>query len=334
MAHQVREEEHRALQHADQHQVLARVVARDLRRRARATRRSRSSAGTRISPIASSSVVHAVSSLWGVGGLRAARRCACVARSAARPVRRPPARRCGRSSIAVPCSDSAAISSARRARPRAGPPTAPSASRCTTSRRSAGGSARRRAELDRAAPGEHLVDERVEHLASSRSSSASASTFASAPGWTRRKRRHQPARAPARARTRRWRCSRPRRQLSPRSRAVRGRLLAREARAAAGPAPLARAHPEQRPAARRGREPVEDRLDLVGGGVAGGHVGAARRAPARAAAAVALRRAPTPGGCPSPARRGRSDLERARRAARTAPRSGARRRRPRRAARS
>ena len=40
---------------------------------------------------------------------------------------------------------------------------------------------------------------------------------------------------------------------------------------------VARAHAEQRAAAGRGGEPVEHRLDLVGGGVAGGDVGAALR---------------------------------------------------------
>ena len=45
-----------------------------------------------------------------------------------------------------------------------GRPAASSASRCTTSRRSAGGSSRRRASAIVARAPEHVVDERVEHL--------------------------------------------------------------------------------------------------------------------------------------------------------------------------
>ena len=45
--------------------------------------------------------------------------------------------------------------------------------------------------------------------------------------------------------------------------AVGGRLLARDAQQRADQPPVARRHPQQRAPARRGREPVENRLDLV-----------------------------------------------------------------------
>ena len=85
-------------------------------------------------------------------------------------------------------------------------------------------------------------------------------------------------------------------------------------------------HPEQRAPARRGGEPVEDGLDLVGRGVAGGDQRAARlREPLRLGVAHLARpglhvaRAARPARCTSAARR----------AARTARRSTPRRRRPR-----
>jgi hypothetical protein len=58
---------------------------------------------------------------------------------------------------------------------------------------------------------------------------------------------------------------------------VSGGLRARDPEQRADQVPLARRHAEQRPAPGGSREPVEDRLDLVGGGVAGGEVGPARR---------------------------------------------------------
>ena len=89
VAHQVREEEHRALEHADQQQVLARVVARDLLAPARAPAAPRSSAGTRISPIACV-VAHASILVGarrvGVASDRPRSRAACAERE--HPVRR------------------------------------------------------------------------------------------------------------------------------------------------------------------------------------------------------------------------------------------------------
>jgi hypothetical protein len=58
--------------------------------------------------------------------------------------------------------------------------------------------------------------------------------------------------------------------------AVRAGVLAAELEQRADQAAVARGHAEQRAAARRRRQPVEDRLDLVGGRVSGGHLGPAR----------------------------------------------------------
>ena len=216
VAHQVREEEHGALEHADEQQVLARVVARDLARPAPGPGAARSSAGTRVSPIASSSRPR-VSTLRGVRRARAgpavrASHEAQHPRSVDAPARRRQIEHRG----AVLGQRGDLVGAPARPR-RAGPPAAPSASRWTTSRRSAGGSARSRASSISLAPVERLVDERVEHGAPRRAGSRRA------PARSPR-RRDAPPRAPAPARSRIRprayvvdRCSRPRASSSPRS---------------------------------------------------------------------------------------------------------------------
>ncbi len=54
---------------------------------------------------------------------------------------------------------------------------------------------------------------------------------------------------------------------------VGGGLLTRERQQRAHERPISRAHAEQRAPARRRRQPVEDRLHLIGRGVPGGDVG-------------------------------------------------------------
>ena len=110
--------------------------------------------------------------------------------------------------------------------------------------------------------------------ASSRSSSAVRSTLASAAGCSARSAGISPWRARLRANA----GDALRRVLAPREaarRAPRRGLRAPGAEQRAHEPALARAHAEQRAPARRGGEPVEHRLDLVGRGVAGGHVGVA-----------------------------------------------------------
>ena len=123
--------------------------------------------------------------------------------------------------------------------------------------------------------------------ASSRRISASASTLSSARRMDVAQRRHQLGPDPV-ARVASEALLSSSRQVSPRALAVGGRLLARELEQRPHQQPLARAHAEQRPAAGRGRKPVEDRLDLVGGGVPGGDVGAARASASSRGRAVAL----------------------------------------------
>ena len=110
--------------------------------------------------------------------------------------------------------------------------------------------------------------------------------------------------------------------------AVRGGLLARRAEQRPDQPAVARGHAQQRAPAGRGGEPVEHGLHLVGRGVAGGDV--ARREPRGLGVAGVAR----PGLDVAGRRGGAADVQRARRAARTARRSAPRRRRPRRAGRS
>ena len=140
LAHQVGEEEDRALEHADQQQVAAGVVARDLARRARARAAARSSAWTRISPIAASREHRQRILRPRPGGMRRRR---AAARAEAQPRRRGPAARSAAADV-----ERAALGAARAPRPCGGrspgasPPAAPSASRCTTEPRAAPAAAR------------------------------------------------------------------------------------------------------------------------------------------------------------------------------------------------
>ena len=229
----------------------------------------------------------------------------------------------------MPVSGSAAISSARRAVPGAGRPAAPSASRWTTSRRSAAGRVRSRASSISSPTGEDLVDERVEHVRLVAQQRGEREHVLLGRGVDGAQGRDElAADPPARVRVRHIALV-----LTPAEtpgRAVRRRLRAREPEQRPDEGPLSRAHAEQRAPARRGREPVEDRLDLVGRGVAGGDIGTARRRQARRAAAYRTSRAHA-WTLPRPRARAAGAPRAGRRARRPAPGSGARRpRRPRR----
>ena len=126
LAHQVREEEHRALQHADQQQVLARVVAGDLRRQLAhpARRGPRRGRGSRRSRRRRLTAIQFSRGFAPVGRGGTARRALGV-----RPNRSTPSRDARPDAVREverrrPCSPSAAISSARRAAPGAGRPAA------------------------------------------------------------------------------------------------------------------------------------------------------------------------------------------------------------------
>ena len=290
-AHEVGEEEDGALQHADEQQVAALVVARDLPRRASRTRCSSSSGWTRISPIWGSRMRRGRLGVErGSGGVRATR-----SDAVARPRRG--RRRRGR----------AAPSSRARGRRRArGGARAQAAGRrprpgaAATSRAERG---RQRREVVAARSWSRPRERRVDHLVEHRGLLAQqlarcAGRCLGARGCDRPQRRHRAPRARARARrsVRVGGVLAPRAGRAPRT-SARG-LLARDAppAAAARASRASRLHPQQRAAPGRGREPVEDRLDLVGGGVrrrpAARRVAGEPRAGARSA-----RRAPRPGRC-------------------------------------
>ena len=124
----------------------------------------------------------------------------------------------------------------------------------------------------------------------------------------------------ARSRPRRWSGRRATRAALF---AVGGRLLAGEVEQRAHQAAVARAHPQQGAAAGRRGKPVEDRLDLIVGGVAGGDQRPVRQRQLRRrrVAGVAC---PGLAGCRDPragaAARSRAPRRAARRGARSAPR--------------
>ena len=179
--------------------------------------------------------------------------------------------------------------------------------RCTASRRSAGGQRGERAPTcrrGRSAPRRRRASSTA---ASSRRSSSVRSTFASAAGWSARSAGSSSWRTRLRANAGASFVGSSR-QASPRA----AQCAAVSSRVTAEQRPhqpaLARAHAEQRPAPGRGGEPVEHRLDLVGGGVAGGDDAAA---PARAPRPRrSARRAPTPAGCPRAGAARAADVQR------------------------
>ena len=303
-----RQEEDRALEHADQQQ--ARALRSPRRSRAPSSRtRARSSSGwTRISPIGG--VAHPWrGSLSAVARGRRRRPLACAASppddhraDALAHVQRAVAQR------QELRRDGPARGGHRRR-------AASSASRRTTSRASAGGSVARCSVPTWSRPSSTVATSSSSTSASSRSSSAVRSTLRSAAGCSARSAGTRPSRARARARTR---ATSLRRVLAPRQPARRG-STPRSPRAYAEQRPheqpVARRHPEQRAPPRRRREPVEDRLGLVGRGVARSRPRAARgREPRRRA--VAERRGPRPAGCPRARRRPGRARRRARRRAR------------------
>ena len=309
LAHQVGEKEHRALQHPDHDQVAAVVVAADLGARARRPGAAGPRSATRVSPIAGSLIAAVARSLdvHAAAGLSARR-------GGRRARRRRGRRRRGRASRCR-CGAAPATCSAWRAAPGTGRPAARSASCWTTSRRSAGGSSARRSSsiVLRGAPSPSRRARRRRARRGPRPRRAAARRCAgrSAP------RPGGPRRAPAAGRGGPG-CARRRRLVVGRVvapgqaplLAVGGRLGPGEAEQRPDQPAVARPHPEQGAAARRGGEPVEDRLDLVVGGVAGGDQAPRAlerepRPPPRSG-----RRAPRPGGCPGPSgRRGLLDLE-------------------------
>ena len=283
-AHQVREEEDRALQHAHQHEVAPVVVAGDLCRQlahpalellapGQGSPRSRRRRCT-------------LSQCMRHGSGRAPRTRPGPAALAEASKRRPPRSQTARSPDPT-CSCPRPVSAAtlRRRRPRPAPGRcAASASRWTTSRDERRRQLAQARERDLAAPSSTSSTRASRTAASSRRRSASASTFAPPPGWTSR-----------RAGTRSWRTRAARvgggivgRVLAPGQAPLRGSRppVCSRVNPSSGriTPPLARAHPQQRSPARRGGQPVEDRLDLVGRGVPGRDVGAAPRAASSRAA--------------------------------------------------
>ena len=164
LAHQVREEEHRALEHPDQQQVLARVVARDLvgqlaHAAAADPRRGRGSPRS----------LRRRSRCASLGRAPACRRTGRVRRTSHDRCAASPARRAGGRATRCRASVSAATSSARRAAPGRGPAGGlvgeplhdePAQRRRQLAQRGAARSPPR--------PPSTVVDELVEHAASSR----------------------------------------------------------------------------------------------------------------------------------------------------------------------
>ncbi len=147
-------------------------------------------------------------------------------------------------------------------------PAASSARRTTTSRASAGCNCCQAVDRDARRPCSSPVDEPVQQLGLLAQQLAPCAARSPAPPDAPRAAPARAACALARARSGRRRCSYLRATASPALAAVLGRLLARHAQQRAHEPPLARGHPQQRAPARRGREPVEDRLDLIAGRVA------------------------------------------------------------------
>ena len=225
-----------------------------------------------------------------------------------------------RSSIAVPVRRRAATSSAWLAAPGTGRPAARSASRWTTRRRRARGSSASRSSsiVPRPNPlAPRARRRRARRAPRPRRAAARPCAARCAPRRVDlRQRRDEPV-ADAVARVAALGVGRVVAPLEPALFAVGGRLLPGEAEQRAHQAAVALAHPEQGPAAGRGGEAVEDRLDLVVGGVAGGDQGAVRqRQPRRGG--VARCRAPRPAGCRGPRDAAAARSRAARRAARRA----------------
>ena len=187
----------------------------------------------------------------------------------------------------APCSASPRISAVRCET--AGPPAA-SASRWTARRASAGGSARSRS-ADGGAPASSstAVTAASSTSASSRSSSSVRRTLRSAAGCSSRRAGTSPWRARLRAKASEA-FEGSSRHGSPALGAPRLGRRAPDREQRAHEPPVALAHAEQRAAPGRGGEPVEHRLDLVGGRVAGRDVGVAlAREPRRRGVALVAR---------------------------------------------
>ena len=135
-----------------------------------------------------------------------------------------------------------------------------------------GGECPQRRQFDRARPAEHLVDERVEHVGLVAQDREQREDIALRRRMDSPQGRHQAVPDAIAGE----RVELVALVLAPRETAldaVRRRLLAGERQQRADQRAFASAHPEQRAAARRGRDAIEDRLDLVAGGVPGGDVG-------------------------------------------------------------
>ena len=281
LAHQVGHEEDGALEHADEQQVAARVVGRDLRaerRDALLARRPRRS-GSRRRPRSTS-----------LTGLLRADDDAVPAGRDGDPgygddlvgVRRPPARRPARLSApsrpradpapscgGLPDDPPAGAPRTSRSRPvgleRPGPPgdRCPRAGACRTRVRRGRRRRGRRPSCRRARRAARRATPRGA-AAGAGARSPSASRFASAPGWRRRSRGRISSRISPRAVSRLVASTRTGEAVLA---AVGGRLLARDVEQRSHDAVLA-AHLD--PARRAARDdPVEHGLDLVRGGVAG-----------------------------------------------------------------
>ena len=180
-----------------------------------------------------------------------------------------------RSSIAVPVRRRAATWSAKRAAPGTGRPAAASARRWRTRRRRAGeSSAKRSSEIvPRPAPlapraVQLGVDEGVEHLRLVAQQGRRAQDVRGGGGVDLRQLRQQAVADPV-ARVGRLGVGRVVAPGETPLLAVGGRLGASEGEQRPRQPPVAGPHAQQRAAARRGGEPVENRLDLIVGGVAG-----------------------------------------------------------------
>ena len=174
------------------------------------------------------------------------------------------------SSVALPPpAPSASSSPTRPPTPATGAPAASSASRITTSRASAGGSAARCVERDPRAAGERDVDDLVEHRRPRRAGSrrVRSDVLRRPRVHARELGQHAVADPPAREAL-----AGVRAVLAPAQAAlaaVGGGLLAREREQRPHQPAVARRDPEQRAAAGRGGEAVEHGLGLVGRRVAG-----------------------------------------------------------------
>ena len=230
VAHEVGEEEHGALEDADEQRVLARVVARDLASPSSRTRCWSSSGWTRISPMAAG---------------RARRQCRRGAqrgrgRLEAQDSRRATTARAPSPTSSAPSSERQDVVGAAR-RPRhggagrvLGQPAHDQARQRRRQRREAVDARSRRGRRGPSATTSSSTS------ASSRSSSAVRRRWPRPRGWTARSAGRSPSRTRARAKRVVVVASRPRASARPRARAVGRRLLPR-----ARPAAAARAGPSR-----------------------------------------------------------------------------------------